>query len=296
MSKIVELFGISTAVEPQPDWYQITSSKRCPFLERLCLKNRKSQSDVLIGSCTVLTGKEQSAIVICPHRLLERRQIFSDCIHLLTLHEPGNEFHILSEVPIPGGTVDYFLVSADKQNRVKDFVGIELQTLDTTGNVWPERQRFLKSVGLPVAQDDTDSKKSFAMNWKMTAKTILMQLHHKIETFESFNKHLVLALQQPLLEYMESGFNFGHIGTAKLGDAMHFHAYDLEQSPNGTWRLTLNSRRSTDAGGVANSLGLKGGAKIELQEIIAVLEAQLSAATLFSLGKITDVTPVTKPS
>lgn len=235
-------------------------------------------------------------IIICPHRLLESRQIFSDCIHLLTLHEPGNEFHIVSEVAIPGGSVDYFLVSANKQNKVKDFVGIELQTLDTTGTVWPERQRFLQSVGLPVAKEDVECSDSFGMNWKMTAKTILMQLHHKIETFESINKHLVLALQKPLFDYMEKNFTFAHIGPAKLGDPMHFHSYELEKTNSGTFRLALQSRRSTDAAGVASLLGLKGNAKVELEEIIAILEAQISETTLFSLGKITDITPVTKPS
>ena len=32
-------------------------------------------------------------------------------------------------------------------NKVRDFVGIELQTLDTTGTVWPERQRLLEELG-----------------------------------------------------------------------------------------------------------------------------------------------------
>lgn len=130
--------------------------------------------------------------MICPHRLLERRKIFADCIHLLTLHEPGNELHIIPEVTLPGGNVDYFLASA-RSGRVRDFIGIELQTLDSTGTVWPERQRFLSSVGFAAEPSDLDSEKPFGMNWKMTAKTILVQLHHKIETFEHLNKHLVLV-------------------------------------------------------------------------------------------------------
>ena len=108
-------------------------------------------------------------------------------MHLLTLHEPGNELHIVPELSIPGGSIDYFLVSA-KKGSVKDFVGIELQTLDTTGTVWPERQRFLKAQGMRVQKRDTDSPKPFGMNWKMTAKTTMIQLHHKVETFE----HLAL--------------------------------------------------------------------------------------------------------
>ncbi|MGV2391062.1 MAG UNVERIFIED_CONTAM: hypothetical protein LVR29_31535 [Microcystis novacekii LVE1205-3] len=87
----------------------------------------------------------------------------------MTSHEPGNELHIVSEVSIPGGSVDYFLVSA-KDDKVKDFVGIELQTLDTTGTVRPERQRLLKELGIPRSDDSEDSKKSFGMNWKNDSK------------------------------------------------------------------------------------------------------------------------------
>ena len=58
---------------------------------------------------------------------------------------------------IPGGHVDYFLVSA-KDKKVKDFIGIELQTMDTTGTVWPERQRFLDEQGIEVNEEDLKNK------------------------------------------------------------------------------------------------------------------------------------------
>lgn len=120
-------------------------------------------------------GKEQRDVIICPHRLSERKQIFTDCLHLLTSHTPGNELHLVSEVSIPGGCVDYFLVSTDSSRKVKDFVGIELQTMDTTGTIWPERELTLKEMGLKYVEV-TDNK-SYGMNWKMTAKTIFVQLH-----------------------------------------------------------------------------------------------------------------------
>jgi transposase len=45
-------------------------------------------------------------IIICPFRLLERSQIFIDCIHLLTLHQPGNELRVVPEIaqPLPVST------------------------------------------------------------------------------------------------------------------------------------------------------------------------------------------------
>ncbi|OAV75195.1 Restriction endonuclease NotI [Bacteroidales bacterium Barb7] len=205
MNKIAELFTIS-GYQKDINWIEVCSKQHCSYLNRKCLKNRKSQADISIGTCTVKYGAECN-VIICPYRLLERKQIFMDCLHLLTAHEPGNELHLLSEISIPGGNVDYFIVSTDSDRNVKDFIGIELQTLDTTGTVWPERQRFLKKQGIKVNNEDSDSVKSFGMNWKMTAKTILVQLHHKIDTFECLNKHLVLIVQDCFLDYIKKNFH-----------------------------------------------------------------------------------------
>lgn len=94
MTKVTELYGNSTS-QSLP-WSDIASSQNCPFLSRKCFKNRKSEPDITIGTCTVSYGRESRNIIICPFRLLERSQIFTDCIHLLTLREPGNELQIRS--------------------------------------------------------------------------------------------------------------------------------------------------------------------------------------------------------
>lgn len=251
------------------------------FLNGTCYKVRKSDPSVSIGTCSVHYGRSPAPVVICPARFLERRQVFIDCFHLLTLHEPGNELHIVSEVAIPGGAVDYFLVSA-KDGRVKDFVGIELQALDTTGTIWPQRQQLLHELGVLNADAPTPSPKAFGMNWKMTAKTTLVQLHHKVQTFEHVNKKLVLVLQDGLLGYMSREFNFQHVHSpAVLGDSMQIHAYSLVAQPDQTLRLGLAARASTDADGVGACLGLQAEARIELEQILDSLQHKLSAVTLF---------------
>jgi hypothetical protein len=282
MNKIVELYGIST--EADANWPSVIAAQQCPFLERKCLKNRKSEPELTIGSCTLAAGKHRSKIMICPFRLLERRQIFTDCIHLLTLHEPGNELHIVPELNVPGGSIDYCLVSV-RIGKPIDFVGIELQTLDTTGTVWPERQRFAHHYGVPVKKKDRASKKLFGLNWKMTAKTILVQLHHKIQTFEHVSKHLVLVAQDYLLAYMKKEFSFGHLEVARLGDPMHFHSYSLEAKEDGGLRLQLGGRLSTDGEGIAKCLGLQGEANVELEDILNQLEAKISANTVMSMER-----------
>lgn len=274
-----ELFTIPTDAENQ-DWNAIITNQHCTFLNRKCLKVRKSEPEISIGSCSVKYGKGLSDVIICPYRLIEKRKIFLDCIHLLSLHEPGNDLHVVPELAIPGGTIDYFLASV-KNGKVIDFVGIELQTLDTTGTVWPVRQRFLQSKGIAVNEKDTASRKTFGMNWKMTAKTILVQLHHKIQTFEHLNKRLVLVTQNHLLNYMQSQFSFDHISkTVRIGDSMHFHSYSLDKN-NGRYNLKLENRLSTDSDGIAKCIGLQAEAKVELEIIFEVIQAKLSERTLF---------------
>lgn len=280
LSKIKELFGFNTS-DKNVDWQNVLSNQYCPYLNKKCVKTRKSEPDISIGTCTMEFG--QNDIIICPHRLLEKKQIFMDCLHLLKGHVPGNQYHIVSEVKIPGGNVDYFLVSA-KDNKVKDFVGIELQSLDTTGTVWPERERFLKSVGFKgYDKEGANSKSKYGMNWKMTAKTILVQLHHKLSTFEHLNKHLVLVIQDPLLEYMKKEFNFSHVRNATLNDPLHFHSYALKQKNASVLSLELTSTLSTDTEGMANCLGLQADAKVQMKEIIEKLESKLSDQTLLTI-------------
>ena len=120
------------------------------------------------------------------------------------------------------------------------------------------------------------------MNWKMTAKTTLVQLHHKIETFEHLNKHLVLVLQDCLLDYIRREFSFDHVETARIGDPMHFHSYGVQSEAAGH-RLELVERLSTNSAGVAQMLGLQADATVEYREIVRLLESRLSDETLLPL-------------
>lgn len=282
MNKVIEFFGHSVKAVAKEDWEGIIQNQLCIYTNTNCFKVRKSEPEISIGTCTVNYGKECRNIIICPNRLLQKNQVFTDCIHLLTNHEPGNEFHVVSEVSVPGGSVDYFLVSV-KNKKAKDFVGIEFQTLDTTGTVYPERQRLLQELGFKVADKDVNSTKPFGMNWKMTAKTILVQLHHKIDTFEHIGKHLVLIVQDCLLDYMKKEFNFDHLAEpSKTGNSMHIHAYSLNPDSS-SFKLELVKRLSTDSEGIATCLGLQAEAKVEIDEMIKNIESKLSDATLLSI-------------
>ena len=75
MSDVIELFGEATLDEEGTKWDAVVNRQWCPFLDRKCMKIRKSQPEISIGTCSVFYGKAKRPLVICPFRLLERRQI-----------------------------------------------------------------------------------------------------------------------------------------------------------------------------------------------------------------------------
>lgn len=278
MYKVVELFGVSTANQ-DTKWEEILKNQICPFTKKRCYKVRKSEPSISIGTCTVRYGSENVPVIICPNRLLQKRKVFMDCLHLLQLHQPGNDIHVVPEITVPGGSIDYIIASV-KNGKVVDFVGVEFQTLDTTGTVWPQRQKFLKDKGFEVAEPDMS--KSYGMNWKMTAKTILIQLHHKVDTFEHLNKHLVLIIQDSFFDYMKKEFSFEGINNpALVGDSFQFHSYSVTETVE--FSLSLKERMSTNSDGIAKCLGLNAEAKVELVSILQAIELKLSDDTLLKI-------------
>ena len=281
LSAVVEIFGNPVGSNDRL-WADVVEERHCPYIDGPCHKLRKTDG-VPMGTCVVEYSKRNHLLVICPSRMHERMQVFVDCMHLLTNHQPGNEFHLVPEFAVPGGSVDFILVSA-RSGRAMDFVGVELQTLDTTGDWWPLRQWALRELGVPILDDDVRPErmaKPCGINWKMTAKTILVQIHHKTETFQAVNRKLVLVLQDRLLDYMQREFAFDHFSEPALaGDSMHIHAYAAVRKEPG-FRLDLAKRLSTDAAGVATSLGLQAEPNLEIEDILDRLTQRMRVDTRF---------------
>lgn len=102
-------------------------------------------------------------------------------------------------------------------------------------------------------------------------------MHHKSETFENLNKHFVLIVQKPLFERMKTDFDFTEINGVRLGDSVHIHFYNFEEKEN-QYVLSLGKRLSTDSAGIAKCLGLNANKKVELEEMIKILEPKLIEA------------------
>ena len=118
----------------------------------------------------------------------------------------------------------------------------------------------------------------------MTSKTILVQLEHKVRTFENLNKNLVLVVQDVLLDYMQNNFDFSEVREALHGDVMQFHPYSFkEDKENKSTSIVLEKRLSTDSNGVSKILGLKQDPNIDLEEIEKILLRKISKETILKI-------------
>ncbi len=79
---------------------------------------------------------------------------------------------------------------------------------------------------------------------------------------------------------MKRSFDFSHLEAPKIGNSTHLHTYSLESDESGCFHIDLRERFSTDAQGVAKSLGLQQEANVELEEILALLESKISEDTI----------------
>lgn len=268
MSRVNEMFGLYTDGKKFPDLCDVLRNQTCPYSGKACYKTRKSDPNTAIGTCSLLFDSETQPILICPEPLTKDGKVFTDCLQFISSSIAGSDLYLIPEVVTSVGRIDYVL-AAFKHGKPVDFVPIELQTLDTTGSIWNERQKLLIEHGYSVDAGEARSTGA-SLNWKMTAKTILAQLVQKSQLFASMNKNLVLICQTPLYQYMTKRFNFSEVHDASLSDVLHFHMYDYV-TENNEMVLKLSQMRSAPLSAVERIMGTDSNGNNEYLKICQVL-------------------------
>lgn len=261
----IEFYGKLVSHETKDKFLPLFERQHCPFLDKRCVKQRKSDSRQTIGSCVV--GYKNLPLIICPHRFLQNNQIFLDCVRLL---EPNLRYVIVPEVKTMGGNVDYFLMGL-RGEEIVDYLGIEIQALDTTGSggIWEARKDLSTGKLSPPY--------SYGINWKMSAKTILVQMHHKAAEFEALGKKLVLVVQTKFLDYIAGEFQTERVEEARPNNSVHFHSYDAVMLGEQI-QLTLNKRKSTDVLGVERMLSAGERPEFLEEELLKRIQAKMAEA------------------
>lgn len=272
MNGVSELFGINASFLSQQEKNSI-KNQICPYTKRKCSKMRKSYPQEKIGVCSV--KYKSNDIVICPNRFLEDNTIFKDCVPLLSKTQIDNEVFVIPEVVLPEGQIDFILTLINKKT-IENFVGVEVQSVDTTGSVWNERQKLLIEHGL-IKETEPLIGKTYGLNWKMTVKTILVQMLHKCRIFEKLNKHLVLVIQKSLFDYMLENFNLTDINIDDNNGFIHLHVYDLVNQ-NKSLKLTLFAKKRTNSAIIERCLLPSNNKKSDLFSLKKILESRVNKA------------------
>jgi hypothetical protein len=231
---IVELFGYSATDFSKPA-QTLRKSFDCPFLNDRCTKQLRDGTPS--GACTV---KQMAGppIICCPNRLYWddyfvlqdiAKVAFGRNAALLpksriaeaaTAQAPvavfgkrwGKELHL----PKRGGRgsffVDWVLVLLDSNGGPREFVAVEVQSIDTTGNYQAERQAILRQAAFAGAS-------KAGMNWENVNKRILPQLIYKgsvLRRERMCTKGLFFVCPTPVYEHIE----------ARLGGRLPSYPYD----------------------------------------------------------------------
>lgn len=192
--KIVEFFGYS------PSDYSLEAAvarkeMACPFMGTSCTK---TLNDGLIsGVCTVRQANSKP-VICCPKRLYDgahqtlrdtANAVFGPGIPFIAGNRvgrsPENGKRVFAfgsavggEIKLPpiggrgGFFVDWILALVSGAGDLKEFVAVEVQSIDTTGNYRRERDAYLND-------QEFDGYSTAGINWENVNKRILPQLIYK---------------------------------------------------------------------------------------------------------------------
>ena len=209
---IVELFGYAPD-DLSASAVKFTRDKQCPFSKTQCSKTNHNQSEIY-GTCSVSTGSNKlpgSETIVCPTRLYANQYAsFSDVVadawkqHKPTLVAGGTLENLRKEAMKHNESVvafgqnsgaelqvdsfgkmslDWVLqryqLKSDKSLKPVDFVGIEVQSIDTTGN-YRDNQTFYVDARLNNRlKNSLPPNSRHGLNWANVHKRLIPQIIRK---------------------------------------------------------------------------------------------------------------------
>lgn len=192
--RIVEFFGYSPSDHSERA-RQALQARHCPFLNSECTKHFRDGE--ISGACTVRLVNS-GPVVCCPNRLYADdytilQEIAESCfgeharlIPAQSIRQTnrddrsvavfgkrwGRELRLPQRMGRGAYFVDWVLALIGREGRLQEFVAVEIQTIDTTGNYRAERDAYIRG------QDYGEYSKA-GLNWENVSKRILPQVIYK---------------------------------------------------------------------------------------------------------------------
>ncbi|MFQ5881816.1 MAG: hypothetical protein ACE5I9_05015 [Candidatus Methylomirabilales bacterium] len=221
--------------------------KRCLFIDSQCTK--LDRAGVPTGVCSVYNPTDQEETIICPNRLYYKgyevlRDVVADAfgrdcdlIHPDDLgrmqHDGkkvvglGKRFGKEIRLPLPRSPgkkrkaffyTDWILVQITSTGQLGKFVGVEVQSIDTTGNYQAAQRGYMKGERNPPPSEH-------GLNWENVNKRILPQIIFKgrvLQREDLCERGLYFLVPDPVYKRI----------IARLGG-------DLEEYPSGRGSVTF---------------------------------------------------------
>jgi hypothetical protein len=176
----------------------------------------------------------------------ETNQVFADVTYLLKGEIA--KVMVIPEIRLgKSGNVDFLVAGLDGDRNIVDFLGLELQTNDTTasGPLYAARNDFFAGR--------FEESYKYGLNWKHTVKLVLKQTLDKSAVFMSWGKRYVWAMQDTLLERMRGYANLSGFSSADpSAHEVFFHAYEVIPGEQ-RYELRLQEQVGADREGVARA-------------------------------------------
>lgn len=271
MGHIAEFFGYP-ATDQSAVAKKSAEDRFCPHLGSTCIKTLNDGR--VAGACNIKPATTK-AVICCPIRLYaEDYKILRDISDIafatgLPLVPGPSARSKAAELGIPvvgvfgqrwGGElrlpkregvgsyfVDWVLALVEPDTGLKEFVAVEVQTIDTTGNYHPSRDALLDENRRIV-------KSTAGLNWENVNKRILPQLIYKgqvLQREEACSKGLFFVCPTPVYNKImgrlggEDGLTSMHLQPGSIT----FMAYDYNTevliTPGTSVPLRLEVRRTT---------------------------------------------------
>ena len=175
----------------------------CPFINSTCIKRGHHTSDSF-PVCSVLrwkgavTGgvpKSSELVCVCPKRLFAA-DLVNDIINNCWKGPAPASPTLVHEIKMGKkkdsiGNVDCVVADLDQNNKVKEFISIELQAVDVTGSYRRAYDAVLNSQVL-------DSKPSYGFNFANVYKRFVTQLIAKGYYHQHWGTKIVAVVQDVL--------------------------------------------------------------------------------------------------
>lgn len=268
---VYEFFGYR-ADDRSPTSVEAAERKQCPFLAETC---EKTLSDGLISGVCTVKPITSGPVICCPIRLYaDDYRILRDIADRafspgLPLHPGrsaafearttglptiavfgkrwGGELRLPKKDGFGNYFVDWVLALLNEDGALVEFVAVEVQTIDTTGNYRPSRLGLLSAERAVVPS-------TVGLNWENVNKRILPQLIYKgqvLQREELCRKGLFFVCPEPVYDRITRrlGGEASLVKYALQPASITFLTYDLESE--GPWPdgeplgLQLRTQHST---------------------------------------------------